>query len=282
MREQYADGFTPLTPQAGWSMTKSIGNALVGILVKKGKLHLSDDHLFNEWKNDKRQLITIDNLLHANTGLYWREEYTRASPATNMLFVKKNSAGYVLGFKQEDKRETIFRYSSGTSNLLSLLVKKHTGPAYVDFARKELFNKVGMSSATIEPDASGTFVMSSFCFASAHDWARFGLLYYNNGVVNGERILPEDWVRYTRTPAKGAVQGEYGAQFWLNSGAPGNPANRTYPSVPTDCFYAEGYEGQEVWIIPSKKLVVVKLALQKNNKLDENKFLAQVISSIKN
>ena len=136
-----------------------------------------------------------------------------------------------------------------------------------------------MNSAIFEPDASGTFTASSYCFATLRDFTRFGLLYLNDGYFNGEQILPEGWVKYSMTPAKGASMGEYGAQFWLNAGAPGNPENRKYPDVPPDCFYADGYEGQYIWIIPSKKLVVARIALEQGNNLDENKFLSEIIKA---
>jgi CubicO group peptidase (beta-lactamase class C family) len=106
------------------------------------------------------------------------------------------------------------------------------------------------------------------------------LLYLNDGVWNGERIFPEGWVKYTATAASAAPIGQYGAQFWLNAGAPGNPSNRRYPDVPTDLLSADGFEGQNVWIIPSKNLVVTKLSLEQGNYLDDNKFLADIISSL--
>jgi CubicO group peptidase (beta-lactamase class C family) len=198
-----------------------------------------------------------------------------------MLYRNDNMAAYAMSFPAEDKPGEHFRYSSGTSNILSYIIKQHTGNGYYQFASEQLFRKLGMLSAILEPDASGTFVGSSYCYATARDWARFGLLYLNDGILNGERILPEGWVKYTRTPAQSAKHGEYGAQFWLNAGEPGNDKNRTYPDVPTDCFFAEGFQGQEVWIIPSKKLVIVRLSLQDRDKLDENRFIADIIEAIK-
>lgn len=281
IKEKYAGGFTANTPHTGWSMTKSINSALVGILVRQGKMKTSDSNLLAGWTNDERKTITLDNLLHANSGLKWDEVYTGPSPATNMLYRKDDMAGYAASFKQEISPGTQFKYSSGTANIIAGLVRQRVGEAYYRFPYEELFYKVGMYSAVPEPDGSGTFVGSSYCFASPRDWARFGLLYLNDGVVNGERILPEGWVKYTNTPAAGAALGQYGAQFWLNAGAPGNPAKRTYPDVPTDCFYADGYEAQFVWIIPSKKLVVVRLSLQQDNVFDANKFLAGIVNAIK-
>ena len=118
-----------------------------------------------------------------------------------------------------------------------------------------------MINTLIEQDASGTFVGSSYGYASARDWARFGLLFLNDGVWNGERILPEGWVAYSSTPAPAAPKGEYGAQFWLNAGAQGNPQNSHNPGLPNDEYGAEGFEEQNVFIIPSKKLVLVRLGI---------------------
>jgi CubicO group peptidase (beta-lactamase class C family) len=138
-----------------------------------------------------------------------------------------------------------------------------------------------MFNTILEPDAGGTFVGSSFTFGTARDWARFGLLYYNDGVWNGARILPEGWVKYTASPAPAAAMGEYGAQFWLNAGEKGNPSNRPYPDVPADMMIMKGHEKQNVFIIPSEKLIVVKLSLSAGDYLDDNAFLKDVIETLK-
>jgi len=236
--------------------------------------------LFAEWDNDERKNITIDQLLHANSGLEWDEAYATPSPATNMLFTKANMGKYAMSYNLEYEPGTHFEYSTGTTNILSRVIRRKTGQHYYRFPYNALFLKTGMYSAVLETDAAGTYVGSSYCFATARDWAKFGLLYLNDGVANGLRILPKGWVAYTRTPARGAIMGEYGAHFWLNAGAPGNPSKRLYPLVPTDCFWADGYQGQSVWIIPSKQLVVVRLALQQGDKLDENRFLAGVLQAL--
>ena len=280
--EKFADGFNKNSVHTGWSMAKSVTNALIGILVKKGQLRISDTDLIPEWHNDSRKNITLDQLLHANAGLQWEEIYTRSSPVTDMLFKKGDMAKDAIRYRLENKPGTFFQYSGGTTNILSYIIRKKTGESYFNFPNRELFFKTGMYSTILEPDASGMYVGSSYCYASARDWARFGLLYLNDGIVNGERILPEGWVKYTTTPSQGARRGQYGAQFWLNAGAPGNPSNRFFPDVPTDCFWADGFAGQNVWIIPSKKLVIVRLSLEQGNKLDENKFLSDIIKSIMN
>ncbi|HEX5171865.1 MAG TPA: serine hydrolase [Cyclobacteriaceae bacterium] len=278
--EKYAGGFDRKSRQIGWSMTKSITNALVGILVRQGKLEINERAPIDAWKNDDRNKITVNHLLHASSGLAWVENYGAPSDATNMLFKKKDMGLFAAGHRAVYEPETRFQYSSGTTNILSWIIRQKVGNSmYHRFPSQELFYKIGVYSAVMEPDAGGTFVGSSYSFATARDWARFGLFYLNDGVSNGERILPEEWVKYTVTPAPAAPKGEYGAQFWLNAGAPGNNINRYYPDAPTDLYLAEGYEGQNVFIIPSKKLVIVKLSLSQGDYLDDNKFLADIVKA---
>ena len=279
--EKYADGFTKNSRLLGWSMTKSLTNAIMGFLVKEGKIYLNDHPPIEEWKNDDRNSITINNLMQASSGLAWEEIYSGPSDATNMLFKKRDAGIFASHAKPAHLPDTKFYYSSGTSNILSWIIRNNVGDsAYHSFAYNNVFYKIGMNSLVIEPDAGGTYVGSSFSYATARDWARFGLLYLNDGMWGNTRILPEGWVEYTSTPAKSAERGEYGAQFWLNAGAPGHPENKMYPDVPSDLFWADGYEGQNVFILPSKNLVVVKLSLSSGNYLDDNKFLSDIIKAL--
>jgi CubicO group peptidase (beta-lactamase class C family) len=234
-----------------------------------------------QWQNDDRKKITLHNLLQASTGLQWEENYGGPSPATNMLFKKKDMGLYAMACQPESQPNTVFEYSSGTTNIISRLIREAIGDEdYYRFYYRELFEKIGARSMVIEPDAGGTYVGSSYSWATARDWARFGLLYLNDGVFNGERILPEGWVAYTSTHATAAKRGEYGAQWWLNAGAMNDQNNRTYPAVPADSFQAEGFEGQFVFVIPSKKLVVVRLGLSQTNELDMNQFVSKVIQAL--
>lgn len=279
--ERYANGFNADTKLTGWSMAKSITNSLVGVLVKQGRLTLNDPAPVNGWQLDSRRKITLSHLLQASSGLEWTEVYSGPSSATNMLFKKKDAGLYAAESKLIHQPGVDFYYSSGTTNIISRIIRNAVGDSsYYSFPYEEVFYKIGMFNTVLEPDAGGTFVGSSFAFATARDWARFGLLYLNDGVWNDERILPEGWVRYTTTPAPAAERGEYGAQFWLNSGEPGNRSNRYFPDVPTDLFWADGYEGQNVFILPSKKLVVVKLSLSTGDYLDDNGFLKGIIDSL--
>jgi len=198
-----------------------------------------------------------------------------------MLFKKGDMGNFAAGMRMKDEPGKVFYYTSGNSNILSRVIRTVVGDSsYQLFPYRELFQPLGMYSAVLEADASGTFVGSSYMFANARDWARFGLLYANDGIWNGQRILPEGWVSASIKPAPAAPQGEYGYQFWLNAGQPGNPANRKFPGLPADLYYADGYEGQYVFIIPSKKLVVVRLGQTPGPWFDVTAFLQGIIESM--
>lgn len=281
--EKYAPPFTARTRFAGWSMTKSITGALAGILVKQKKMSLDQPALTNEWKknNDKRRLITMRHLLQQVSGLDFEEVYDKPADANRMLFVKGDAAKYAAMQPLIEEPGAVFNYSSGNSNILSAIYRRLIGDSlYHSFPYEQLFYKVGMYSALLEPDASGTFVGSSFCYATARDWARFGLLYLNNGMFNNEQVLPPDWVRLSTTPSTAAEAGQYGFQWWLNAGAPGDSLSRLYPEHPADMYFADGYEGQNIFVIPSKKLVVVRLGLTRNRHWGEHELLKEVVEAV--
>lgn len=260
--ERYAEGFSRHSPLMGWSMTKSFTNALIGRLVGEGKLKLEDPAPVAEWAQDDRKNITLNNLMQASSGLEWDESYFAPGHFHNMFMHSDDKGGYAASQKLKYPIGTHWEYSSGTSNILSKIIRQAVGDEnYPRYAYDNFFYKVGMHHTLVEPDASGTFVGSSYGYASARDWARFGLLFLNDGVVNGERILPQGWAAYSSTPAPAAPKGEYGAQFWLNAGEKGNPLNCYHPGIPNDEYGAEGFEMQNVFIIPSKKLVLVRLGI---------------------
>jgi CubicO group peptidase (beta-lactamase class C family) len=173
---------------------------------------------------------------------------------------------------------TVFNYSSGNTNILSRIIRQTVGEkGYAAFPYQSLFHKINCYSMLLEPDASGTYIGSSYSYATARDFARFGLLYYFNGVWNGEQVLPVNWVKESIQPSVADKQKQYGYQFWLNGFDKNDLTKHLYSDVPADMFFADGYGGQDVYIIPSKKIVVVRLGLYK---IDENKFLREVIQSI--
>jgi CubicO group peptidase (beta-lactamase class C family) len=194
-----------------------------------------------------------------------------------MLFNKADMAGYTASQPLKLSPGKEFYYSSGNSNILSGIIRSTVGEKdYYAFPATELFHKTGMYHTLLEPDASGTFVGSSYVYASARDYARFGMLYLNDGVFNGERILPEGWVQHTVTPSPASKQKNYGYQFWLNGVDENDPSKKEFPEVPPDMFYADGYGGQRIYIIPSLQLVVVRMGL---NKFDEHQFLKELIKA---
>ncbi len=272
--EKYDTGFDKNSKILGWSMTKSITSTLFGILQSKGKLHVNDLAPIDAWKDDERSGITINNLLQMNSGLAWAEDYDKISDATKMLFLSKN-----MGKVQEDKElvgkpNETWNYSSGTTNLLSNIMRSYfdTHQDYLDFWYEELIDKIGMHSMLIETDLEGNYVGSSYGWATPRDWAKFGLLYLHRGNWNGEQIFDESWVDYATAPTN-TSNGRYGAQIWLNAGG-------YYPDAPKEVYSFNGYQGQRVFIVPSKELVVVRMGLAGEDSFDFNKFLQDVTSVI--
>ena len=283
--EKYAPGFNKDTKMYGWSMAKSITAALIGTLVQQKKLDIHQLAPVPEWSNgnDSRHAITIENLLQQMSGLDFLEDYTKASDVTNMLYKEDDMAAFTARHKLAHIPGTVFNYSSGSSNILARIVRQTVGEKdYAGYPFNALFYKIGMYSASFEPDASGTYVGSSYINATARDYARFGLLSYNDGLWNGERILPEGWVNSTRKSPPGNKLKNYGYQFWLNGSDEKNPSQRKYPDVPADMFYCDGFGCQFIYIIPSKKLVIVRLGLTLDRSFNENKFMKDIIVSIDN
>ncbi len=249
--ERYAEGFSNTSRLAGWSMAKSITGALIGILVKQNKLAVDAPAPIANWSLDNRKNITLKHLLQMSSGLRWWEYYAAPSDVTNMLYNETDMGHFAATKPLAHLPGTRFNYSSGTTNILSQIIRATVGETrYQQFPYTELFQKIGMHSAILEADQSGTFVCSSYCFATARDWCRFGLLYLNNGVWNGERILPEDWVSFTQTPTTAICQPDearYGAHWWLNASKNGEAGGRKYPDVPEDCLYCQGYEGTKIF-----------------------------------
>ena len=279
--ENYAPGFNRDSKMLGWSMAKSITSALIGILVKEGKLDVTRPAPVPEWADtkDKRHVITLENLLQQTSGLNFEENYSKYSDATKMLFNKADMAAYTAGRPFKETAGTHFYYSSGNSNILSRIIRETVGEKnYRSFIYDSLFYKAGMFNTVIEPDASGTMVGSSYVFATAQDWARFGLLYYNNGVVNGQSLFTGSWVKQTAAPSAADKLQQYGYQFWLNGFDKKMPSQRKFSAAPTDMFYADGYAGQYVFIIPSKKLVIVRLGF---NSFDENELLRKILQCVR-
>lgn len=273
--EKYDTGFSKNSKILGWSMTKSITSAVFGVLEQQGKFNIYKPAPIPEWANDERKNITTNDLLHMNSGLEWEENYSTICDATKMLFQAEDMARVQLEKPAAFKPNTHWNYSSGTTNLLSGILRKQfkTHQEYLDFWYTNLIDKIGMNSMLIETDMSGNYVGSSYGWATTRDWSKFGLLYLHKGNWNGEQILNESWVKYSATPTN-TSNGQYGAQFWLNAGG-------KFPNAPKDLFYCSGYQGQMVAVIPSHDLVIVRLGLKEDPGFDFNGLLSEIAGSLK-
>ncbi len=273
--EKYGQSITPATPLLGWSMTKSVTNAMIGLLVKDEKLDIYKPAPIEQWQENARRDITTDHLLRMSSGLDFEENYGQPSDATKMFFRKKGAGEYALRSKVKVSPDQEWYYSSGTTNILQEIIqRKFIGRQkdYLLFPHTRLFQKIGMKSAIMEVDATGTYVGSSFMYATGRDWAKFGQLYLQDGIWNGERILPEGWVKYSATETPKS-DGMYGAQFWLE---------HKDKSFPQDAFMALGFEGQSVTIIPSKQLVIVRLGCTPNeDNFKRNQFIKDIAATVK-
>ena len=275
--EAYKPQFNQKTRFLSWSMAKSFINAMVGILVKQGKLDIMQPTGLDEWKNDERSKITLNDLMQMQSGLKWNEDYGNRSDVTLMLHCESDMGHFALERPVAYPAGTHWYYSSGATNIVSYLIRKKfsNDSLYYVFANNKLFNKIGAPDAVLEVDPTGTRIGSSYLYATARDFARFGLLFENDGVFNGERILPEGWVKYTTTVAS-ASKGIYGSFFWVNKG-------RSLPSVPEDMFACDGHDGQHIYILPTQKLVVVVLGYSPTSKggMDTNGLLKDILGTLK-
>jgi CubicO group peptidase (beta-lactamase class C family) len=246
---------TAETALLSWSMAKSMTHAAVGLLVGDGRLEPSQPAPVAAWSSDERATITLDHLLEMRDGLDFVEDYVddRVSDVIEMLFGAGSDdvAAYATGRPLLHPPGAVFNYSSGTSNIVARIAGDAVGGG-VDgmrsFLRDRLFAPIGMTSADPRFDAAGTFIGSSYVYATARDFARFGLLYLRDGVWAGQRILPEGWVDHGRRlrsidPENGRG---YGAHWWVVA------------DDEHETFWASGYHGQMIVCVPALDVVLVR------------------------
>lgn len=284
LAERYAEGFHRRMPLPGWSMTKTWVDALLGIRVAQGRLDPAAPLPVPEWRGngDPRGELRLDHLLRMQAGLEWNESYDdTGGDVARMLFLAPDAGGYAAAKPAQHAAGAAFAYSSGTTNVLCRILRG----TFADdadhraFPRDALFARIGMRSARLETDPSGTFVGSSLGFATARDWARFGMLHLQDGVWNGVEVVPGDWIRAARTPTANADRGRFGRHLWLNAGAGDDAANRPFPHLPADLFYLSGYEGQYAAVFPGQRLVVVRLGCTRRGGFDLPGFLSRVLAA---
>lgn len=261
--ERYGDGFSEKTPLLGWSMTKTVNAAIVGTLVKDGKLAMTNQGLFGPWKGDGRAVISLADMMAMSSGLEFNEDYGDVADVTRMLYLEPDMAGFAGSKPLTGEVGKVFSYSSGTAVMLSRLWQDAIGDKDKALAwpRTALFYPLGMQSAVLEADEHGTFVGSSYLYATARDWARFGQFLLQGGVWNGKEMLPAGFVDWMREPATASkVYGK--GQLWIEGPRDEeNPGAGVAAGLPKDTYWMEGHDGQTVAIIPSEQLVVVRLGL---------------------
>jgi CubicO group peptidase (beta-lactamase class C family) len=285
--EQYAEGNDATTTHPSWSMAKSILHAAVGVLVGQGRLVVDAPTGHPAWAepDDSRRAITLGQLLQMRSGLLFREDYVddKVSHVIEMLFGsgKDDTAGFASALPLAHPPDTVFNYSSGTSNIVSSIAARALagGPcgeledgeeSYRAFLRDQIFDPIGMRSAQPRFDGVGHWIGSSFMFATAQDFARFGLLYLRDGIWDGRRVLPSGWVDFARTlSGQDDAGGFYGAHWWLTPGSLG-------------IFRAAGYQGQRIIAVPALDLLVVRLGVTPVEKAPElERWTKQLIDAFR-
>jgi CubicO group peptidase (beta-lactamase class C family) len=269
--ERYAPGVTPATPLIGWSMTKSVTNALLGILVRNGKLDLHKPAPIAEWSaaGDPRRSITGDQLLRMVSGIGCGQSLqtgftTLFDADTQMEFDMADQSAFAARASLRAKPGTEWRYTNCNFVLLSRMIRDAVGGDATTlrrFIERELFAPLGVEHATLEYDSAGVPLGTIHLWASARDWARFGLLYLRDGMTErGQRILPVGWIDdSTELTPQSADEYGYGAGFWTQRGNSAAARERIAAGMPADSFMAVGSQGQYTIVSPSHDLVIVKL-----------------------
>ena len=271
--ETYGDGFTASTPLLGWSMTKTVNAALVAMVIKDGKLSLDQRALFPQWAGDARAEISVADLMAMSSGLEWNEDQGIVTDSGRLEFLARDAAAFASARALLAAPGTKFHYGSGSSILLARLWQNAIGAAARTYPQERLFKPLGMTSAVLESDPSGTFLGDAFLYANAHDWARFGEFLRLGGQWDGQQILPSGFVDYMRSPVPASDEGHgpvYGrGQLWLAAGLGF--------SLPADAFMLNGILRQTITIIPSHRLVILRMGLTREDIGYSNAKLLQAI-----
>ena len=262
--ERYGPGIPRDMPHLSWSQGKSITAALIGVLVEQGALTVEQRAPVEAWSapEDPRREITVENLLHMSSGLDFNNyglgnegSLTPENHHFRIYFDGIDVFEHAVSFPLEAEPGTRWEYLNSDPLTLGRIVRETVearGESYHDFPWSALFDRIGIKNAVLETDAWGNFILTGYDYMSARDWARFGLLHLDDGVWEGERILPEGWADYVSTPAPANEDEAYGGLFWLNAGG-------DYDRIPRDAYWPSGFMGQSTVIIPSRDMVIVRL-----------------------
>lgn len=252
--EWYAEGADQDSWTASWSMAKSFTSALIGIAIEEGKIPGVDEPMttwFPEWTGSPREDITLENVLQMSSGLDWDEGYVGADPAESeiiqMVTGESNQLSFAASRPTEADAGSVFNYSSGDTMLLSGVIEQATGMPVHEYAQEKLFEPLGMEKADWWQDADGHTLTYCCLDTTSRGFARFGLLYLNEGLWDGEQVVPEEWVADSVAPADAAEGGYYGYQWWLG-----------IDGLDEEVFSANGHDGQFIYALPEHDLLVVR------------------------
>jgi CubicO group peptidase (beta-lactamase class C family) len=263
--ERYGSGFDASTPLLGWSMSKTVTAALIGTLVRDGRIDIERDALFPAWGDDARRRIAITNLLSMSSGLSFNEDYGSVTDVTRMLYLEPDMAAFAQLQPLAQPVGSHFNYASGSTVLLARLWQDAMpGTTALAWPRQALFDPLGMRSAVMEADARGTFVGSSYMYATGRDWARFALCLLQDGRWNGQALLPPAWVARMRAPSAAAPADYSQGQMWLHGPRAGTAPVQNPDAgfqLPPDTVWMNGHDGQSIALVPSRQLAVVRLGL---------------------
>jgi CubicO group peptidase (beta-lactamase class C family) len=271
--ETYGAGFNAATPLLGWSMTKTVNAVLAGRAIKDGRFSLERKNLFPQWAGDARADISVADLMAMTSGLEWDEDHGSRPDPDRLENLAQDAAAFARDRALVAPPGTTFNYSGGSAVLLARLWQNAVGADSRAYPRQGLFNPLGMTSAVLEADPSGTFLGEAFLYATARDWARLGEFLRLGGEWNGEQLLPVGFVDYMRAPVPASDEGHgpvYGrGGVWL---APGEGFH-----LPADTFMLQGHLRQVIAVIPSRKLVIVRMGLTRE---DIGYSVAKLLSAI--
>ncbi len=295
--ERYAHGYGEKSPHLVWSVTKSVSNALIGMAVLDGKMRLTDSIClyFPDVKSEACE-VTLDHLLRHASGFSWKESYEGGGSPTEssvlaMLYGegRGDMGGFLAHHPLEAKPGTLWKYSSGGVNLaLSALQKTLGAKAFDEFPWRRLFDPLKMERVTFERDGKGVFVGSSYLYITPRDLVKFGQLFLQDGVWEGKRLLPKNWVKDSLTPTEalknepppGAKRQSAGASWWLNIPVPEGKVDAGWPGSPRDTFAASGHWGQVLFVVPSKGVIAVRVGDDRGDTFSESTFLQHVLEAI--
>jgi CubicO group peptidase (beta-lactamase class C family) len=279
--ERYAEGIDHTTRLPSWSMGKSLTATLIGQLVHEGVYDLWQPAPIDEWQgaDDPRRAIRIADLLRMSSGLRFVSpmdpDYDASRGYPDHLYVYTGAIDahrWSVTRPPQWPPNRVGRYRNSDPLVLNHLIKKAAlarGEEYLSYPQRRLFDRLGIRRMVLETDPYGNFLLNGYDLGSGRDWLRLGMLYLQDGVWNGARLLPEGWVDFVRTPAPAWEKPEYGGMFWLNrTGA--------WP-VPEDAYYMSGAGGQSTIIVPTHELVVVRLGHYKGEAAGE-KSLARALA----